>query len=167
MGYNQNPAYAKLGDVAALTRAFSAYLAAPTANVTGDGTLVLVPFDTTLYNDGQYSTGTGIYTADANGLYFFTHTVAFVGGDMSTENYITCWDGNAWGTRAFQLSPMAFAGVNTTILSASLIIPMNAGDGMKITALAGGTSKNVQFYGSAPSGVAVASTFAGGCMKLF
>lgn len=165
MAFNENPDYAKLGDVAALTRAFSAYLSAPTGNITGDGTLVLVPYDATLYNDGQFDPLTSIYTANAKGIYFFTHTVAFNGGDASTDSYISCWDGNAFGSRAFQLTPVP-AVPNTIIFSASIIIPMEIGDGMKITALAGGLSKNVLIYGSAPTSVAVASTFSGGCMKL-
>jgi hypothetical protein len=48
---------------------FFAYMAASTGSVTGDSTAVQVPYDSTLFNDGSYNTGTFTFTAPSDGIY--------------------------------------------------------------------------------------------------
>ena len=153
----------QLGSTAAAgaTTYFSAYLSAPTGNVTGDGTLYgPIIFDTTLTNVGAaYNTGTGLFTAPATGVYNFQHTIAFDGGDALTNVYITVWNGSAFGCRSFQLSPVPSLG--TQIYSAATTISMTAGDTLGVQVNAAGTNKNVQVYGSVPTGLTVTSLFSG------
>lgn len=141
---------------------FSTYLSAPTGNVTGDGTLFgPILFDGILSNPGSnYSAATGLYTAPANGMYSFTHTICFLGGDLLTTSFLSLWAGSVYAIRAFQITPVAFA-PNTIIFSASIFIPMNAGDTMGVSVISAGTNKNVVIYGAAPAGFAATSTFSG------
>ena len=142
---------------------FSTYLSAPTANVTGDGTLYgPILFNGIISNSsGSYNAGTGRYTAPSTGKYCFQNTVCFNGGDINTQNYISLWNGSAFGARAFQLNPVAIAGSNTIIFSASIFINMTIGDTMAIQALAGGVTKNILIFGSTPTGAATTSLFSG------
>ena len=141
---------------------FSSYLSAPTGNVTGDGTNYgPVIFNTVTSNSGSYNGSTGIFTAPATGLYSFAHTIAFVGGDISTNQYITFWNGSVFGGRAFQLNYTQLASNETTIFSATITINMTSGDTMAINALATGGSKDVEIYGSSPGSGAVPSLFSG------
>jgi len=48
---------------------FFAYMAASTGAVTGDGTTVKVPYDSTLFNDGSFNTATYEFIAPSNGIY--------------------------------------------------------------------------------------------------
>lgn len=62
---------------ATATSAFSSDLTVTQPNVTGAGTVFTIPFDRTFYNiGGDLNTGTGIYTAPADGLYNFSTTVS-------------------------------------------------------------------------------------------
>lgn len=142
---------------------FSAYLSSPTGNVTGDGTLYgPVVFDGILSNaGGNYSAVTGLYTCPTTGVYCFTHTITFLGGDATTTSYLTIWNGSAYGSRAFQLMPQPQAGANTTILSATIVIPMTAADTLGIQVLVAGVSPNIVIYGAVPTGVASTSLFSG------
>lgn len=140
---------------------FSAYLSAPTAAVTGDGTIYgPIVFDTALSNTGNYNAGTGVYTAPATGQYSFQHSIVFNGGDPAVTQYITFWNGSVYGTRSFQLQPLAGGG--TFVFSASIFISMTIGDTMSVTAFAsGGVSKTVTIYGATPGGGAITSAFSG------
>jgi hypothetical protein len=140
---------------------FAAYMSASAANVTGDGTTVPLVFNTTMNNTGNYNPANGVYTAPSTGIYLFTTTVALTGGNASSTNYIIIWDGNGYSARAFQDNPVVPSGGNTNIYSACIVIPMNAGDGMKVSANVSGAAKNITVFGGAPSSLAVTSTFAG------
>lgn len=160
-GAGVSPTWQAAGGGAGITQYFSAYLSAPTASVTGDNTIYgPILFDGILSNAGSnYNAATGLFTAPSNGLYSFTHTVAFNGGDALTLGFITIWNGSAFGCRSFQIQK---PGANETdIFSACIIIPMTAGDTLGIQALAAGTNKNVQIYGAVPTGVTVTSLFSG------
>lgn len=141
---------------------FSAYLSAPTANVTGDGTNVgPIVFNTALANvGGGYNTATGVFTAPSTGFYAFQESIAYNGADATVSQYIAYFTGSVYESRSFQLQPLAGGG--TFVLSASIAIQMTAGDTMTVHALASGSaSKGVQIYGAAPGGGAVVSIFSG------
>jgi len=142
---------------------FSSYLSTPTGNVTGDGTIFgPVIFDTVINNSmGSYDPTTGVFTASKSALYSFDHTITFQGGDINTVSYLTIWSGSAFGSRAFQISPMAVVGSNTTILSATITIPMVVGDTMSVTVDVAGTTANISIFGSVPTGASTTSLFSG------
>lgn len=65
----------QLGTTSAMT-AFIADISATIPNVTGAGTIYQIVFDRTYINIGSdFNTGTGFYTAPADGLYNFSSTV--------------------------------------------------------------------------------------------
>jgi hypothetical protein len=57
--------------------AFNAYLENDISNVTGDGTLYTVVFDTVEQQGSTYSTSTGLFTAPVAGYYLFSASVCF------------------------------------------------------------------------------------------
>lgn len=143
---------------------FSAYLSAPTGNVTGSGQNYPIVFNTTISNTGNYSTATGRYTAPVTGQYQFNTTVAFNGGDALTTGYLILWNGSVFSTRGTQLF-VSQPGAETLILSDTIIIPMTAGDTIQVNVLVTGTNESVQIFGANPLGgggsYAVASVFSG------
>lgn len=146
-----------------LTTFFSANLSAPTGNVTGDGTLYgPILFDEVLINTGGgYDPSTGLFTAQINGVHCFQQTVCFLGGDATTNSYITSWSGSGFGVRAFQMSPV-ITGTDTVVLSASISFPMNAGDTLGVQVLVSGTTQNIEIYGATPpTGISTCSLFSG------
>src|SRR5271157_5574103 len=59
---------------------FAAYPSTAQSNVTGDGTVYTVIFDTATVNEGSnYNTSTGIFTAPVAGNYLFNTTVELTG----------------------------------------------------------------------------------------
>lgn len=151
----------------AALEAFSAYLSAPMTNVTGDATIVTILFDGVLTNtSAAYNPATGIYTAPTTGLYCFNQTISFLGGSADTANYLGIWDGSAFNVRAFDVATVFVSvGANLVIQSATITIPMNAGDGMKISAVVNANppagSPDVTIYGEAPGSYAITSLFSG------
>jgi hypothetical protein len=143
---------------------FSAYLSSPLTNVTGDNSFIDILFDTTLTNTGNYSTTTGIYTAPATGIYCFQCNVNFLGGDSLTTAYRIYWDGSVYSNINTSTFANAIVNMGEMAFSASITIPMNIGEGMKIACIAFGTNKNVTIYGGTPLGqgtYAYASAFSG------
>lgn len=144
-----------------ITEFFSAYLSAPTGNVTGDNTLYgPIIFDGIISNSSSsYNPATGIYTAPSTGQYCFQQTVCMVGGDSLTQEYLSFWGGSSFSARAFQLFPTPGAG--TEIFSASIFCHLTMGDTVSVSVLVGGTNKNILIYGAAPTGFATTSLFSG------
>jgi len=145
-----------------VTEYFSSYLGSPTAFLTGDNTIVPLVCDGIITNtSSSYNPATGVYTAPSAGQYAFQHTLAFNGGDALTLNYLTLWNGSGYSTRGFQITPVPQSGGDTIIFSAAIFCQLGMGDTMAVSALSGGTNKNVRLYGAAPSGFAVTCTFSG------
>lgn len=145
-----------------VTEYFSSYLGSPTAFLTGDNTIVPLVCDGIITNSSSsYNPATGVYTAPSAGQYAFQHTVCFNGGDALTINYLTLWNGSGYSTRGFQISPVPQSSGDTIIFSAAIFCQLGMGDTMAVSALSGGTNKNVRLYGAAPTGFASTCTFSG------
>lgn len=128
---------------------FTAYLSAPTANnVTGDATQYTVLYDTTIVTDGNYNTGTGIYTAPATGRYLVSGSVMFTNlgaGHINGQVLITStgvtyipWIINAYGASSSTQLTLPFC----------TVISLTAGDSLKVNCLAAGSTKTVGIIGS-------------------
>lgn len=139
---------------------FSAYLSSPQSNVTGDGTIYTVPFDTALTNiGGGFDTGTGVFTAPITGNYQFNYIITYFNTGASTS-FIEAFQGTNFNVRSNE-SATANVVTGTLITTGSMIFPMTAGDTMFITAAAFGSTKTVEVYGAAPTSYATTSMFSG------
>lgn len=159
-----NTGWVLIGSGGGFLDAFSAYKSSPTNNATGDGTLFTIVCDTALTSSANYNTSTGVYTAPATGIYLFTKTICFNGADNLVTQYICYWNGSAFNVRSFQ-QEVPLSNPGTYIFSDCIIIPMTSGDTMGIQALASGGSKDVQIYGSVPTGGATTTLFSGQRIK--
>lgn len=123
---------------------FQAYLSGNVSNVTGDGTVYTIPFNTTSYDIGSnFNTGTGTYTAPTTGYYLFTGVVFFTATDPSqtqgTINLVT----TATNFQLYTVNAYAMAGNAVAVLPWSKMCAMTAGDTATIVLTVQGTSKNV------------------------
>jgi len=127
---------------------FMAYLSANAVNVTGDGTVYTILFDTVSINQGSsYNAGTGIFTAPITGKYLFSSSCIAVTGTTRTAvqfqvtnttiNYLLQYDGN---------SPAA---IRTETFGNSIIIPMSSADTSKIQIIVSGAVKDTTVVGAA------------------
>lgn len=139
---------------------FSAYKSAISSNVTGDGTVVDVVFDTQLsdYTD-CYNSGSGIFTAPRDGFYTFSARV-LIQGRTATELRLDL--------RLVTTSRTFF---NTSTLSSGIPVPENSlevgvnrlylkkDETVKVVLMASGGTKVVDIFGD--SGI-TATYFSGG-----
>lgn len=129
--------------------AFSAYVSSTINNVTGDGTIYTIVFDTSLFDQGSnFNTGTGIFTAPVAGKYMFCANVtlsdigaAHTDGVMlfvsNTHQYATCY-----GT-TFAQSASGLLGYTATIITS-----MAVNDTMQVEVQVAGGTKTVDVFGS-------------------
>lgn len=135
---------------------FVAYKSSATANVTGDGTLYTVIFDSTVSNVGAaYNTGTGIFTAPNTGLYYFSATVdptTFLVTHTTAQMQLI-GSVNQYSFAIVNPFNVSNGANNNCQLSGSIAIPMTAGDTMKVTVTVSGGTKTCSVYGQALVGV--------------
>lgn len=137
-----------------LQPAFLAYKSAPTANATGDGTLISpIIYDTELFDvQGNYDNATGIFTAPVTGYYSFSASVslsnliaAHVDGFFqfvtSAANQ-TCFAIIISPGKVFQSS------ASSTLWSSSNIFRLAAGDTMQVSVQVTGSTKTVTVGGA-------------------
>ena len=142
------------------TISFSAYLSTTQSNVTGDGTIVPVIFDTALVNyGGGYNTSTGVFTAPFPGNYQFNYIIFYGNTSVSTA-IINAFQGNNFNVRADQIE-FASTFSNAYASSGSMIFTMAAGDTMFMTAAAFGGTKTASIDGGAPTSYATTCMFSG------
>jgi hypothetical protein len=132
-----------------LQPAFLAYKPGDTDNVTGDGTVYTLVFNTEVYDQNADYDGTSTFTAPVTGRYHFSsnfnvmilgaaHTAGYVGFITSNRNIY-----------GFSINPYAMSNATQLVLSSSTYSDMDAGDTCYVTlAIAGGT-KTVRSHGSA------------------
>lgn len=132
-----------------LQPAFLAYLNAVQSNVTGDGTVYTVPFNTEVFDRaGNFASNT--FTAPVTGIYQFHVTVTatniVVGNTDMIVNLVTTG-------RTFQLSSISAgktfetqSGSNTLLVNGGIITAMNAGDTATVTMTIFGGTKTVGVF---------------------
>jgi hypothetical protein len=145
-----NTGWVQVPTSAATTCLFSAYRSSTASDVTGDGTVYTIPFDTALVNLGAaYNTGTGVFTAPTTANYLFQSTVNVSDLQISHAEGIFGFVGSAFESRfaRYNMGAMATAGVFSA--SGSLVVPLTAGQTMSVFAFATGGSKVVDVIGAA------------------
>lgn len=139
---------------------FSAYLAVTVPNVTGDGTVYPIVYDTTITNvGGVFNTGNGRFTAPVTGNYLLSASCAVTGigaGHTALTNLIVTT------TASFLFggcnpAPIAVAG--EIVFTHSVVAFMNAGDVAAVAISVANSTKTVNAFGSALP--ALATTFQG------
>jgi hypothetical protein len=140
---------------------FFAYVNTSIVNPTGDGTPYTVIFDSTLNNTGSaYSTGTGLFTAPATGIYHFDTCIAFNAVQSTSTTVVIQFNGSAVSVRGLQFQGATTALVEgLTCYDTGITVPMTAGDTMSVLVNVGGVAKNVSLFGSGtPAGAATVFT---------
>lgn len=139
----------------AATPAFFAYLETGVTNVTGDGTLYQVTFDSKLFDNAtNYNTGTGLFTATKAGVYNFTSTLNLTGigpghgqGAMSLIlNGSTFIQGNA-GSPAGQSASSGGTGSLSWVVNS--MVHMNVGDSIGVNFKVSVSTKTIGLTGTA------------------
>jgi hypothetical protein len=148
------------------TEAFSYFqTAGTTAGVTGNGAAYTLLCDGALVASVNYNAGTGMYTAPNTGTYLFTLTVAAtnIAATMTYGQVILMTTAHAYSAAAEQ-SPFTAGTVAITQQwsnTASMIVPMTAGDTASVQVIIGGGPGNTaQIQGGVGSNT-VFSMFSG------
>jgi len=119
------------------------------SNVTGDGTVYTVIFDTTTANEGSnYNTSTGIFTAPVAGNYLFNTTVELTGitSAMTYAQYAIA------GTVTVYVNAYECSYSGTLIVSAPLTLALAQGATVAVTIQVAGGTKVVSIANSFFSG---------------
>lgn len=123
----------------------SYYVSADQANVTGDLTEFLVPFDTQDYdNQSEFNTGTSLFTATVAGVYHVDAIVLLynIAVGHNVGNVKVYQNANIW--YQCQYNPgVSMDAANQFSASVSTCMKLAAGDTVKITVQVGGAAKAV------------------------
>lgn len=129
---------------------FSAYLSSTQSNVTGDGTVYTVLFDTVVVDTASsYNSGTGVFTAPYTGNYLFNASINLDGLDIAHVEGIFSFSGSVYESRFARYNMGAMATAGTFQQSGSMQIPMTAGDTMTVFAFVNSGTKTVDVVGAA------------------
>lgn len=149
-GTNWTSAAPAGGGGVAGTNSFLATLTSVQASKTGNGTIYTIPFDTAIFNNGSnYNTSTGVYTAPATGIYYFSATIltqAQTAAAPTPQLAITA-TASAITYRADAIATAAGQNIPYTINGT---IAMTAGDTAQITInIGGGGTDSTNIFGAA------------------
>lgn len=129
-------------------------------NVTGDGTVWTVVWDTEIYDQGN-DFASNTFTAPVTGMYFFSVSVDPTG--LSSDN--TSWYVQLVTTgatyRGYLRNPWAYKYVNTTLCKLDVIAPMTATDTAYVQLMIGGSAKDADIQGNAGTGGPMVNYFSG------
>lgn len=136
--------------------AFYAYLSAPSANATGDGTAFTIPYNTVLYNVGTaFNTGANSFVAPVAGVYTFTAAVDLTNLDPTHTDYqinlvVT---GTYAGTYLMNEADSAAIrpGTNTITINSSIQMDMGVSDTAQVQVVVSGGGKTVGVDGGTPN----------------
>lgn len=124
---------------------FSAYTSASYNNVTGDGTLYTVIFDTAIVNTGgAYNTATGVFTAPTTGNYLFNCTLDLNGFTVAHTDFMGLFEGSSPESRFIRINPGVVAANGDVLhLSGSFLVRMTAGQQQYVNVQVSGGAKVV------------------------
>lgn len=125
---------------------FQAYLAGNAANVTGDGTIYTIPWDTESYDVGNnFNSGTGVFTAPTTGRYKFDIIVSFTPGAGQTQGFVTLVT-TATSFQTYCIQPNNIAGNGFVTIPSSVQCQMTAGDTAHVDLRILGGAKDVTVF---------------------
>jgi len=130
--------------------AFRVFLNANTAaTLTGDGTIVTVPFDTVVFDQGSnFNTGTSTYTFPIAGIYLLQTTVfTYRLAGVNTVELIFATVNGAGGFRLYEVNYENMQVSGELVLTSSILYQAAASDTMVIRCAVGGVAANVGFGG--------------------
>jgi C1q domain len=130
---------------------FCAYIAADKGNVTGDGTVYTIPFDTTAINHGTvYNTTSHLFTAPITGNYLLMAPIQISGGTAAhTSGSVSIGENNAQNQCIFNpyycevVSPLTYVG-----MYAATINNMTASDTASLSVTVSGGTKIITVKGT-------------------
>lgn len=139
--------------------AFSAYLSASVANVTGDGTTYKIAFNSEIFDqNSNFNTGTFEFTAPVTGKYLLCGnitTAGFLSGH--TDLLIQLVTSNNNNQQLVRINPFNTIAIgNNLAISFSKIVDMDASDVSYINLIVSGSTKVVSIVGTS-----VGSSFTG------
>lgn len=126
---------------------FSAYLSAPAANVTGDGTIYTVVCDTELSDVGNnYNNATGTFTAPVTGNYVFCTNINAINMGGAHTVIVTAIQTTSINFQTQSWDPNSYTAAN---LSGNVVVPLTAGDTASLVLRVLGGAKTVGVNGGA------------------
>lgn len=119
---------------------FFAYLNASAGSVTGDGTNITVPYNTVVFNDGSFNTGTYTMTAPVTGIYILNASALLDncnGKTSFTFNMLT-----AGNNQVSTCSPNTATSGTQYSMNSTLIVKLTAAQTVYVALGVGGGAKN-------------------------
>lgn len=135
---------------AAVTPLVSAYVSNTITNVTGDGTIYTVIYDTEVVDrNSNYNTANGVFTAPVTSKYLvvFDNLLAQVGAAHVASQSAVVTSNRNYNTG--YCNPYAMSNSGFTSVGYQKIVDMDAGDTMSITVSVTGGTKVVDIWGGA------------------
>lgn len=127
----------------------SAYKSANTTNVTGNGTVATVVYDTVIFDQGSnYNSGTGTFTAPVTGKYLVIAQTEFSNVGVVAYQFEVYINSTARVWTGANNGPITSASVNTRYAQISAIIDMSATNTFTISSMANGQGADtIGFFG--------------------
>lgn len=128
---------------------FMAYQSASTTDdKTGDGSAYVVICDTPIKTDGNYNTGTGVYTVGSTGFYYIAGTVRLNNIDATHTLYTLKLVTTTYTYDFFKINAFAASESGIFAMCAGVTVPLTAGDTFAMHAVVSNGTKTVGIIGS-------------------